>query len=369
MAGTGGRQSRERDLRDRLLTWLPDRLAPAGHHGFRLSELSAPDAGYSGTTAFFTTSWITAGTVVERRLVLRMQSQVHQVFSAPDAVRQAAVMERLARHPGVSTPGIVLKETDPSVLGAPFYLMERVDGRVPPDVPSWHKRGWTAELSGSDRARMYDNALRSLVAVHAVGDEETLAFLRAAGPADRTALERYLDGLVDWHAWCLDDLHVGRDVIDEALEVLLITAPNTTAEGVVWGDARIGNICFADDLSVAALFDWETASTGPPDIDVGWWLVFERYLCEALGFTRQPGTPDDEAILARYEQLGGTLTGDITYYRLLAAVVLSLITNRLAVLLARDGLDQTTARSYPRTAIALLEQCLAAHPTRRSTTR
>jgi hypothetical protein len=91
--------------------------------------------------------------------------------------------------------------------------------------------------------------------------------------------------------------------------------------------------------------------------------MFERYLCEALGFTRQPGTPDDEGILRRYEELGGKLTGDIGYYRLLAAVVLSLITNRLAVLLIRDGLDEATAHSYPRTAVALVDDYLTAYTT------
>ncbi|CAN5150439.1 phosphotransferase family protein [soil metagenome] len=370
MTGSADGQAHETALRDRLLPWLPGRIAPTGHRNFTLSEFRAPAAGYSGTTAFFTASWIAHGATVECHLVLRMQSHVHQVFLAPDAVRQAGVMERLGRHVGVLTPRIVLTESDSGVLGAPFYLMTRVEGRVPSDVPSWHKRGWTVALSAADRSRMYDNALRSLVAVHAVTDAGDLAFLRASNDtSNRTSLEHYLDGLVAWHAWCAEDLHVGADLLEQALAVLLSTAPTTTVEGVVWGDARIGNICFADDLSVAALFDWETATTGPPDIDVAWWLMFERYLCEALGFSRQPGTPDDDEILRRYEELGGRLTGDISYYLLLAAVVLGLITNRLAVLLAQDGLDVATARSYPRTAIALLEHYLAAHTARRSSNR
>jgi aminoglycoside phosphotransferase (APT) family kinase protein len=324
-------------------------------------------------TAFFTVSWRTDDGPVEKDLVLRMQSTEHQVFVAPDAIRQADVMRRLGRHPGVTTPEIVLTEPDPSVLGAPFYLMTRVAGRVPSDVPSWHKRGWTTELSATERATLYDNALRALVAVHAIDDADDLAFLRggAASTPGVSALDRYLDEIVAWHAWCADDLVVGADLITRALDHLVAHRPATAAEGVVWGDARVGNICFADDLSVAALFDWEGASTGPPEIDLGWWLMFERYLCEALGFTRQPGTPDDAGIVRRYLDLGGRLSGDaadLPYYELLAAVVLSLITNRLAVLLARDGLDETTARSYPLTALTLVEEYLDV-ATRRSTVR
>ncbi|WGL54107.1 phosphotransferase family protein [Nocardioides sp. BP30] len=363
MAGHADRAARETRLRDALLAWLPSRLAPLGHSDFTLSDLTAPDAGYSGTTAFFTASWTdgSSGTV-SRELVLRLQSDVHQVFVAPDALRQAEVMRRLGRHAGVRTPEIVATESDPAVLGAPFYLMDRVAGRVPSDVPSWHKRGWTTSLSAPERARLYDHALESLVAVHSIDDPGDLAYLRGpADPAGTTALERYLDGVVAWHAWCADDLAVGTELIRQALDLLVDSRPATAVEGVVWGDARVGNISFADDLSVAALFDWEGATTGPPDIDVGWWLMFERYLCEALGFTRQPGTPDDEGIIRRYEELGGKLSGDIGYYQLLAAVVLSLITNRLAALLIRDGLDAATAHSYPRTAVALIEDYLAAY--------
>src|SRR5690606_18078688 len=132
-------------------------------------------------------------------------------------------------------------------------------------------------------------------------------------------------------------------------------------ETVVWGDARVGNMSFAPDLSVVALFDWETASTGPPDIDLGWWLMFERYLCEALGFSRLPGVPDDEETVRRYLAFGGRLNGEISYFQLLAAVVLTLITNRLALLLVRDGLDETTAHSYPTTAVSLVERYRNTH--------
>ncbi|MDT5014843.1 MAG: hypothetical protein QOD39_1003, partial [Mycobacterium sp.] len=94
------------------------------------------------------------------------------------------------------------------------------------------------------------------------------------------------------------------------------------------------------------------------DIDVGWWLMFETFLCESLGFTRPPGVPDDDEFIRRYQEFGGTLSGDIGYYKLLAAFVLSLINNRLTVLLVRDGLDQATARSYPQASVGLVERYL-----------
>ncbi|MFZ0230960.1 MAG: phosphotransferase family protein [Mycobacterium sp.] len=350
------------DLGDRvgevLLSWLPSRLASAGTTAFDISEFSAPPAGYSGNTVFFTANWTDAAGVPHAEdLVLRAQADDHQLFTVPDAPRQAEVMQQLGAQ-GIPVPDIVGIERDAAVLGSPFYLMRRVRGRTPSDVPSWHKRGWTVDLSAAERARLCDNGLRALVDVHRVDDPDTLRFLRGDADPSRTALQRYLDNLSGWYDWCRADMVVGADTLAEALRVILAAAPDTDAETVVWGDARVGNMCFGDDLSVVALFDWETAGTGPPDIDLGWWLMFERFLCEALGFNRLPGIPDDDEIVRRYLQFGGMLTGDIVYYQLLAAFVLSLINNRLARLLVRDGLDAATARSYPQTSVTMIERYL-----------
>jgi aminoglycoside phosphotransferase (APT) family kinase protein len=266
-------------------------------------------------------------------------------------------MQRLGAH-GIPVPDIVGIERDATVLGSPFYLMRRVRGRTPSDVPSWHKRGWTVDLSAAERSLLCDNGLRALVDVHRVTDTDTLRFLRGEGDPGRTALQHYLDKLSGWYDWCRADLVVGAEVLERALRVIHEAAPDTDAETVVWGDARVGNMCFSDNLSVVALFDWETAGTGPPDIDLGWGLMFERFLCEAMGFTRPPGIPDDDEFVRRYLQFGGTLTGDIAYYQLVAAFVLSLINNRLARLLVRDGLHTTTAMSYPQTSVALVQQYL-----------
>jgi aminoglycoside phosphotransferase (APT) family kinase protein len=345
-------------VREVLRSWLPARLAPAGAESFDISSFSSPDAGYSGKTVFVTAEWTElTGRHRTEDLVLRMQTDSHQLFTTPDAPRQAEVMQRLGAH-GVPVPRIVGIERDASVLGSPFYLMRRVYGRTPSDVPSWHKRGWTAELSVSDRELLCDNALRELVAVHRVTDEADFEFLRTGSPEGPTALQRYLQTLSYWYEWCGDDVKVGAQTLARAWTVLLDSAPRTDAETVVWGDARVGNMCFADDLSVVALFDWETATTGPPDIDLGWWLMFETFLCESLGFTRPPGVPDDDEFVRRYREFGGRLSGDLGYYQLLAAFVLSLINNRLAVLLVRDGLDQATARSYPQASVGLVEHYL-----------
>ncbi len=360
MAYTSARGDLGPRVSDALSAWLPPRLAPSGATAFEISDFSAPPAGYSGKTAFFTAHWLDSReTHRTADLVLRAQADDHQLFTVPDAPRQADVMQVLGAR-GIPVPEVIGSERDAAVLGSPFYVMRRVRGRTPSDVPSWHKRGWTTELTAAERGLLCDNGLRALVDVHRVSDADALQFLRGAGDPTRTALQRYLDDLVGWYDWCRDDLVVGADTLAHALDVIQERAPDTDAETVVWGDARVGNMCFGEDLSVVALFDWETAGTGPPDIDLGWWLMFERFLCEALGFARPAGVPDDAEFVRRYQEFGGRLTGDIVFYQLLAAFVLSLINNRLARLLVRDGLDVATASSYPRTSVMLVQEYLDA---------
>jgi aminoglycoside phosphotransferase (APT) family kinase protein len=339
--------------------WLRRRLAGQGCRDVRLGGLSQPDAGYSGRTIFAAASWTAPdGVRSQHELVFRVQVADQQLFVAPDALRQARVMSALAGRPGIPVPRIRFTERDPTVLGAPFYVMDRVRGRVPGDVPSWHRQGWTVDLSPVQRAKLHDNGLAALVALHRLDWRAGLAFLEATGTG--TALDRYLAQLERWYEWCEPSRRFGPDILAAALRHVLTNRPGDRSAGVVWGDARVGNMCFADDLSVAALFDWESATIGPPGIDLGWWLMFERYLCEAQGLRRLDGVPGREQTIARYQELGGVPVPDIDYYELLAAVVMTLITSRLAdVLVAAGGVTPGIAAIYPTRAVTLVAESLA----------
>ncbi|HEY6791577.1 MAG TPA: phosphotransferase family protein [Trebonia sp.] len=345
--------------REALGGWLTGQLAARGCQDVRLGDLAQPDAGYSGRTIFAAASWTSPdGGACAHELVFRVQMADQQLFVAPDALRQAGVMSALAGQPGVPVPRIWFTEADPAVLGAPFYVMDRVRGRVPGDVPSWHRKGWTVDLPPAQRARLHDNGLAALVALHRVDWRPKLRFLAPAGPG--TALDRYLAQLERWYDWCGPSRRFGPDVLAAGLRHVLEHRPDDPAEGVVWGDARVGNMCFADDMSVAALFDWETATTGPAGIDLGWWLMFERYLCEAQGLRRLDGVPGREETIARYRELGGATIPDIDYYQLLAGVVMTLITSKLADVLVQGGrVTPDIAAIYPNRAVALVSESLA----------
>lgn len=327
-----------RDLeatRRTLAGWLSVRL---GVRAVDVRELVLPKAGYSNETAYFDAVWTGPdGARREHCFVLRVQPTGHQLFVKPDALLQARTMRALARHSSVPVPHVWFTEHDVSLLGAPFYVMDRVAGRIPSDVPSWHKRGWTVDLTPQERGRLYDEGLAQVAALHRIDWREGFTFLAPSGSPSGTALEAYLVRLGQWYEWCADSRHRDAEVIDRAWEHVRRQRPRDVATSVVWGDARVGNMIFEEDLSVASLLDWETATIGPPGIDLGWWLVFDEFLCEAQGLTRLDGVPDRDATVARYEELSGRRAPHVAYYEIVAGLVLALINSRLADLLVASG--------------------------------
>ncbi len=302
-----------------------------------ISELAVPKAGFSNETILGRAAWTDAEGPHDKEFVLRIQPTGHQLFVTPDAIRQAHVVSSLAGH--VPVPNVWLTDADPAVFGAPFYLMERTHGRVPSDVPTFHKRGWVAELPEQQQRTVHENGLRELVRLHGITDLAPFQFLDTPGDG-ATALERYVRHIHGWYEWCAPVRVHAPEVIDRAMEYALSEMPKDDSATIVWGDARMGNIMFADDLSVAAMFDWEGATLGPPEIDVAWWVLFDEFLCESRGATRLPGIAGRRDFFAKYEEFSGRELRNIEYYSVLGGLVLSIINSRLADLLVRSGASE-----------------------------
>jgi aminoglycoside phosphotransferase (APT) family kinase protein len=331
----------ERWLVTQLGEQLGDQIRP---DSVTVGAMVVPKAGYSNETVLARARWQErSGEERERSFVLRIQPADHQVYVEPDALRQARVMQALAGQ--VPVPTVWFIEPDPSLLGAPFFLMDLVAGRIPSDVPSWHKRGWTTELSIEERGRLYDNGLECLAALHTVDWTQDLSFLQPPGTG--SPLDRFLAQVEHWYEWCAPVRRFGTDVIDGALSHVLAERPASSDGVMIWGDARPGNLIFADDLTVAAMIDWEAACVGPPEFDLAWWLMFEDFLCEGQGLRRLEGVPGRAGTIARYEELVGRPMVDVAYYQILAGLVLALINSRLAELMIESGqVDEATAAEF-----------------------
>jgi aminoglycoside phosphotransferase (APT) family kinase protein len=342
---------------DALTKWLSGRLAA---DEVVVTNVTSPKAGFSNETLICNVSWRErAGGTADRSVVLRVQPTAHQVFMEPDAIRQARVMMALERTTQVPVPHVWLVEPSADALGAPFYLMDRVPGLIPSDEPSWHRRGWVADLAPSDRVRVYESAVTQLAKLHAIDWHNSFEFLGVSGAA--TALDAYIDGLVEWARWASDDVNEIRsaqETVAEAIAFIDAARPQDPTTGLVWGDARIGNMIFSDDLAAAALVDWEGATIGPPEIDLSWWLLFEENLCEGQGLTRLDGIPDRRGTIALYEKLSGRATQDLEYYDVIAGAGLVLITSTLRRLLVKSGTPPEIAAKYVTRAVKMLRERL-----------
>ena len=233
--------------------------------------------------------------------------------SAHDVLREARVLRALDGRAPV--PRVLAVCDDPGVIGAPFYVMERLDGEVVTDA-------LPAPLdSEGERGRMGEQLVDSLVTLHAV--DWRAAGLEGFGKPDGY-LERQLrrfGGL--WERNRTRELpaveRVGR-WLGEHL-------PDSPPATIVHGDYRLGNVMYAPEAParVVAIFDWEMSTIGDPLADLGYlctfWVsrddppagVFERH-----ALTRAAGFPSREELVARYEERSGRSMVDIRWYRALA---------------------------------------------------
>jgi aminoglycoside phosphotransferase (APT) family kinase protein len=150
-------------------------------------------------------------------------------------------------------------------------------------------------------------------------------------------LDQELSFYRGYFAWASEGAR--NQVIESAFEWLESHRPAEVGPTVLsWGDARIGNMIFADDLSVAGVLDWEMAALGRPEQDLGWWLFMHRQHTEGFGLPHPEGFPTRTEVIARYEDLTGRSVCDLEYYEVLAALRGAVIMVRLARLMIDAGL-------------------------------
>jgi aminoglycoside phosphotransferase (APT) family kinase protein len=253
---------------------------------------------------------ITRGTA---EFVLRRPPRPPIPPSAHDVLREARVLRALEGRARV--PRVLAVCDDEAVIGAPFYVMECVEGHVVTQhVP--------AELdSPDDRRRMGEELVDALVEVHAVDWQAAglEGFGKPTGYLDRQ-LRRFL-GL-----W---ELNRTREIpaVESVAAWLKAHMPESAPATIVHGDYRLGNVMYELEppARLNAIFDWEMATIGDPKADLG-------YLCtlwvdrddpplgmfELGGVTREPGFPLRAELVARYEERSGRPMTDIRWYQTLA---------------------------------------------------
>ncbi len=329
----------KRDLvatRDALTRWLHTKLPEAVD--LEVANLGVPKAsGFSNETVLFDASWKVGDLERSQRLVARLQAQGPGLFPVYDIGVQYKVMTTVGLHSDVPVPRTVWLEEDLGALGTPFFVMERVDGRVPADDPPYAKSGWLLDLPPEERARLHDNALEQLVKIHALNTDQLGLEYLARPEAGASPVEQEVAFYQSYYEWASK----GRPhhLIDAAFSWLRTNLPRQAGPiGLSWGDARLGNMMFGDDVSVVAVLDWEMAGLARCEQDLGWWLVSDTIFTEGLGVPHPEGFPTRQAVIDRYEELSGHTVSDVSFFEVLAGLRIAVITLRLVHMMIDAGL-------------------------------
>ncbi|MEU7135979.1 phosphotransferase family protein [Streptomyces sp. NPDC046261] len=343
----------QRLAREVIARWLADRFPGEGTP--TVGPISIPaGTGFSGETLLCDAEWNHHGARRILPLAIRVAPTGHQLLPEYDWDAHTRLQMLLA---GTDVPVAKTHGAEPSgeLLGAPFIVMERIPGRVPPDLPSYHRTGWLAELQPAARAHVWNGGLELMARVHRLDPGALgLAFLDNPrhGPV---GIGRQLGECA---------AHLGfygaqdSSVVARALHWLRSHRPaEPESPRLLWGDARIGNIIYTGQAPVA-LLDWEMATLGAPESDLAWYLYTDRYLSEGRELPRLPGLPDRQETVSRYESLLGRPMRQLPYYEVFAAFRFCLITSRVTRLLAGTGILRTNGCAPYERSVALLDRTL-----------
>jgi aminoglycoside phosphotransferase (APT) family kinase protein len=242
-----------------------------------------------------------------RRYVLRRPPLGHVLASAHDMGREHRILAAL-RGSNVPVPTVRGMCDDADVNGAPFYVMDFVDGVVVRDRA-------TAEHALTPDARA--NASRSLV--------DTMAHLHAVdldavGLSDLARHEGYIARqLKRWYGQWNQQKTRELPTVDRVHDALAERVPEQGPASIVHGDYRLDNCMVSTAGDVVAVLDWEICTLGDPLADLGLLSVYWTGPDDAPsawsgGGTTAPGFWNRDRLVARYAEVSGRDVSGIGFY-------------------------------------------------------
>ncbi len=277
-----------------------------------------------------------------RRFVLRRPPTGQLLATAHDMGREHRILAAVGPAM-IPAPTVLGYCADPGVTGAPFYVMDFVDGHVlrsPEEVEG--------AFDVAARHRIGMDLVDTLAAIHALDPDRI-------GLGDLGRKDGYIARqLKRWHAQYRSarDEQGGPDApdVDDVHAALVECIPEQGPAGVVHGDYRIDNTVVGEDGRVAAVLDWELCTLGDPLADLGQLLSYWTEPGEVPPLqnsaTMAPGFPTRSELVARYAERSDRDLGMLDFYEAfafwkLACILEGVYTRYEAGAMGDDGLDHS----------------------------
>jgi aminoglycoside phosphotransferase (APT) family kinase protein len=313
-----------------LAAFLDAELGPGG------LTIEGRGAGYSNETLFV--RW------GSRELVVRRPPPDETAEGAHEVLREHRILDALAGT-DVPVPRVVAACEDDSVLGAPFYVMDRLHGEV---------------IRTDEPARFATQARREALAT---GFVDTLAAIhgvdyRAVGLGDlgdpAGYLERQVGTFREACEWALETTREERAMpeLGTVGAWLADHVPEPSTSALVHGDYKLDNVMFGpgDEPEILGVFDWEMGTLGDPLADLAYALhcwpdpdetEAERVVADRFAprFLAHEDYPTREAFVRRYEAEGGVEFGNRRFYLALAAFKMAALGEMFYARYLRGGVE------------------------------
>ncbi len=264
--------------------------------------------------------------VGERELVLRRPPFGAKIKTAHDMGREYRILSHLiAVYPKVPRPLAYCE--DESVLGAPFYIMERVKGIILRAKPPTG-----LQLTPASMRRISESFIDNLTEIHGVD-------YVAAGLGDLGKPEGYITRQVE--GWIKRYQNARTDDIPEMERIAAWLVEHKPAEaggGLIHNDYKYDNLVLdpQDVSQIRAVLDWEMATIGDPLMDLGSTLGYwvdpddpEDWQKQSFGMTTWPGNLNREQLLERYMHKSGRTVGQAVFYYAYALFKIAVIVQQI----------------------------------------
>lgn len=275
------------DWRDKLAAYLTGQLTSAS--SVEVVNVRGMPAGASNDTVSFDARIVCVDEVVVLPLVLRPE-RPDGILAPYDVERQFRVMRALAPTE-VPVPAVAWYEPDRDVIGAPFYVMQRIPGETLP-------------LFWYGHSERLDVAAAALAQIHAVDWRRAGLDFLLPDSESRSSLDGILGA---WRARA-ERLRISRAPLLISLgEWLRANEPADARMSLLHGDPNPGNYLFSGN-SLAGVLDWEVAAIGDPRADLGFYSALHTI------FGGVPGPAGETLLSDAYQRVTGVPLHNLEFY-------------------------------------------------------